>query len=112
MKCWRLKGRPRVAGFLGMAALSAPAAGAETIRIRVEDLAFVPAQVSVHPGDTVEWVNRDFVAHTATARDGTWDVTIPAEGTGHIVLKKAGEVEYYCRYHPAMRGRISIKAAP
>jgi plastocyanin len=102
----------RLACFLGVAAMSVPSAVAETIRIRVEDLGFVPAQVSVHVGDTVEWVSRDFVAHTATERDGGWDVVIPAGGSGHIVLKQAGEAEYYCRFHPAMRGRISVTASP
>ena len=38
----------------------------------MEKLAFVPAQVSAHVGDTIEWVNADFVAHTATARNGAW----------------------------------------
>jgi plastocyanin len=27
-----------------------------------------PQQISAHVGDTVEWVNADIVAHTATAR--------------------------------------------
>ncbi|MGH1575177.1 cupredoxin domain-containing protein [Methylobacterium sp. P31] len=93
-------------------ALSVSAAWAETIRIRVEDLAFVPAHVSARVGDTIEWVSRDFVAHTATERDGRWDVAIPAGGTGHVVLMQAGEAEYYCRYHPTMRGRISVTASP
>ncbi|MHB2206345.1 cupredoxin domain-containing protein [Methylobacterium sp. CM6257] len=99
-----------MASLVGLAVCPASSAAAETIRIRVEDLAYVPAQASAHVGDTVEWVSRDFVAHTATARDGRWDVAIPAEGTGHVVLKQAGETEYYCRYHPAMRGRISVGA--
>jgi plastocyanin len=25
-----------------------------------------------------------------------------------LVLKKAGTVEYYCRFHPNMKGRIAI----
>ncbi|ACA20696.1 conserved hypothetical protein [Methylobacterium sp. 4-46] len=102
----------RLAWLVGLATCPLSSAVAETIRIRVEDLAFVPAQVSARVGDTVEWVSRDFVAHTATARDETWDVAIPPEGTGHIVLIRAGEIEYYCRYHPAMRGRMSIHSAP
>ena len=48
-------------------------ARAETIQVKIEKLTFVPPQVSAHVGDTIEWVNADFVAHTASARDGAWD---------------------------------------
>ena len=74
----------------------------------MEKLAFVPAQVSVHVGDTIEWVNSDFVAHTATARDGAWDVLIPVKTTKSIVLKVEGVVDYYCKFHPNMTGRVSV----
>jgi plastocyanin len=35
-------------------------------------------------------------------------VIIPAKGTGRVVLKKIGVIEYYCRFHPNMVGRISV----
>jgi plastocyanin len=83
-------------------------AAAETIRIPVDKLAFTPAEVSAHVGDTIEWVNGDFLAHTATARSKEWDVMIPPNKTGRIALTRAGEIEYYCRFHPNMTGRISV----
>jgi plastocyanin len=39
---------------------------------------------------------------------GDWDVTIPAGATARVDLKKAGSVEFFCRYHPNMKGRIAI----
>jgi len=57
--------------------------------------------------DTIEWINKDIVAHTATVR-GDWDVTIAANSSASLVLKKAGTVDYYCRFHPNMKGRITI----
>jgi plastocyanin len=27
---------------------------------------------------------------------------------GRVTLKQAGSVEYYCRFHPNMSGRISV----
>lgn len=81
---------------------------AETIRVDIAKLAFAPAQVSAHVGDTIEWANSDFVAHTATARDKQWDVTIPSKGTGSVVLKSAGTIDYYCRFHPNMKGSIAV----
>jgi plastocyanin len=89
-------------------ALVAGSARAETIRVKIENLAFMPAQVAAHVGDTIEWTNADFVAHTATARNGTWDVMIPPAATATIVLKTDGMVEYYCKFHPNMTGQITI----
>lgn len=83
-------------------------ARADTIKVRLQKLAFVPAEITAHVGDTIEWVNSDFVAHTATARDGSWDVLIPVNGKKTVVLKAAGAVEYYCKFHPNMTARILV----
>ena len=83
-------------------------ARAETIQIKIEKLTFVPSQVSAHVGDTIEWVNADFVAHTATARDGAWDVMIAPSATASVMVKANGVVDYYCRFHPNMIGQITI----
>jgi plastocyanin len=93
---------------LGVVACAAPALGADTIRVMIDKLKFAPAQVSAHVGDTIEWVSSDFVAHTATARNKDWDVAIPANGTGRVTLQHAGDVDYFCRFHPNMTGRISV----
>jgi hypothetical protein len=47
--------------------------------------------------------NTDFVAHTATARDGAWDVVIPVNATKGVVLKAEGTVD---KFHPNMTGRV------
>jgi plastocyanin len=102
--------RPRL---LALSLLSAmlfctPAVAADTIRIAIDNLKFTPAQVSAHVGDTIEWVNSDFIAHTATARNKDWDVAIPAKGDVTLVLTHAGDVDYFCRFHPNMTGKISV----
>ncbi len=69
-----------------------------------------PAEAFAKIGDTVEWVNKDIFAHTATARNGGFDVTIPPKTTVTLVLKKAGPIDYYCRFHPNMKA--TLKVAP
>jgi plastocyanin len=83
-------------------------AAAETIRVNVDKLAFTPAEISARVGDTIEWVNADFLAHTATARGKEWEVMIAPNKTGRVTLKHAGNIDYYCRFHPNMSGRISV----
>ncbi len=97
----------RVLGALVLV-FAAGTARAEVVRIRIEKLAFVPAQVSAHVGDPIEWVNADFVAHTATARNGAWDVLIPVNATKSVVVQADGTADYYCKFHPNMTGRIAV----
>jgi plastocyanin len=99
--------RSFVLAVAALAALAIPAA-AETIRVDVGKVSYAPADVAAHVGDTIEWVNGDFLAHTATARNKEWDVMIMPNKTGRIALKRAGNIEYYCRFHPNMLGRISV----
>jgi plastocyanin len=54
--------------ILAMMGLITPAMAGETIRVTMSKLKLDPPQVSAHVGDTIEWTNSDFVAHTATAR--------------------------------------------
>jgi plastocyanin len=89
-------------------ALAAGSARAEVIEIKAEKLVFAPAQVSAHVGDTIVWVNADFVAHTATARNGAWDVMLPPNAKKQLVLKSAGTLDYYCKLHPNMIGKITV----
>jgi plastocyanin len=84
-------------------------AHAATIQITMENLVIAPAETSAKVGDTVEWVNKDIFAHTATARDGDFDVTMPPKTTMTLVLKKAGTVDYYCRFHPNMMAVLKIE---
>jgi len=91
-----------------VAAINAVSAHAETIQITMDKMVFSPIEVSASVGDTIAWVNNDILAHTATAPNGDWDVVIAAKKTVSLALKKAGTIEYYCRYHPNMKGRIVI----
>ncbi len=88
--------------------LTAGVTRADIIQVKIEKLAFVPAKVTAHVGDTIEWVNADFVAHTATARNGAWDILIPVNAKRNVVLKDEGTVDYYCKFHPNMTGRILV----
>jgi plastocyanin len=91
-----------------VAALFAVPARAATVQITIDKLVYGPAEVQAKVGDTVEWVNKDVIVHTATARNGDWDVTIASGKTSRVVLKKAGAVDYYCRFHPNMKARIVV----
>jgi plastocyanin len=92
---------------LVVAAAAVPA-HARTVRILMENLVLRPAETRAKVGDTVEWINDDMVAHTATARNGDFDMIVPSKSTVSFALLKAGTIEYYSRFHPIMKGRLRI----
>ena len=100
-------GRISLAAFVALGLLSVPVQ-AETIQVIVDKLVFVPVDVNAKVGDTVEWVNKDAFAHTATATNGDWNVTLAPKQNGQLVLKKPGTTDYFCKFHPNMKGRVIV----
>lgn len=97
-----------IACAIALASAVVPAQ-AGTVEISIENLQYAPAEATAKVGDTVEWINKDEFAHTATATSGDFDVNLPPKATGRIVVKKAGTVAYYCRYHPNMKATLKIE---
>ena len=96
---------PILAALMSGMSVSAHAA---TIQITMENLVISPTEASAKVGDTIEWINKDIFVHTATARNGDWDMTMPPKKTVTLVLKKAGTIEYYCRFHPNMKATLTV----
>jgi plastocyanin len=96
-----------LAALLIFAAIAVPVQ-ATTIQIVMENLVITPAEASAKVGDTIEWINKDVLAHTATARNGDFDVVLSAKQTAMFVLKKPGTVDYYCRFHPNMKATLAV----
>lgn len=97
------------AGLLAVAA-AWPGRGRAARRhaVVIDKMAFGASPPGVKAGDTVTWTNRDLVRHTATARNGAFDLDLPPGASASAVMGRAGAVAYYCRYHPAMRAEISV----
>jgi plastocyanin len=96
-----------VALLLQIASAHAGVAG-EVVQVKISDLAYSPANITIKPGDTVEWVNDDFIDHTATAKNGGWDVMLAAGKTARRTFEKSGTTHYFCRFHPDMTGTVTV----
>jgi len=83
-------------------------AQADAIRVTIDQLVFSPDIITAKVGDTIEWINKDPIDHTATVK-GDWEVMIPAGQTVIQPLEKAEAVDFYCRFHPNMMGRIIVE---
>jgi len=81
----------------------------ETHHVEIRRFRFVPAQLSIRRGDTVEWRNADFAPHTATGKNGGWDTgKLGRKEAAAITFDEPGHHAYYCVYHPHMTGEIII----
>lgn len=93
--------------MLGAAAVAAPSQ-AETIEVTIDRLVYAPAEIEAKVGDEIEWVNKDALVHTATLKGGA-EVLLPAKKSGSVLLQEPGSFDYICRYHPNMKGRITVR---
>ena len=101
--------RLAAAGALALvAACGRPAPRSHTVEIR--GFAYLPPTLEVTAGDTVVWINRDVVPHTATRDGGGWDSgSIDAGRTWRLVAASGASQPYYCAFHPNMRGRLAVR---
>lgn len=98
--------RAAVLAFLPLAGGPAAAAGPRTHRIEMQNMRFGPVPANIKAGDTIVWVNRDLVPHTATARDRSFDVVVPSRSSATMIVRRVGTIPFYCRYHPGMSGSL------
>ena len=96
------------AATLTALAVTAPAAFAADYIVVIDKMQFGPVPAELHPGDTITWQNDDIFRHSATARDESFDVDLPAKSSVKMVVGDVGSVEFFCKFHPGMKGILVI----
>lgn len=100
---------------LGLAALAgaplvlagARPARAATHEVTIERFKYIPAELTVAPGDTIIFTNKDAAPHTATASDGSFDTgRLNRNKSGQITVATAGTFGYICTFHRNMKGTV------
>ncbi|NIR42761.1 MAG: hypothetical protein GWN99_02705 [Gemmatimonadetes bacterium] len=78
--------------------------------VDIKRFAFHGSDVMVSEGGLVRWINRDPIAHTVAAADGSWRSPPIGPGETYTVhLDEAGRHEYVCTLHPKDRGTILVE---
>lgn len=90
---------------------TAPEPAPRTHTVEMRGMAFVPESLTVAVGDTLVWINRDIVPHTATAEaPPRWDTgLLSKDQSGRYVPRQPGAFAYLCAFHPTMRGALIVK---
>lgn len=96
--------------LLGLASSAPTQTPAREHVITMRNMSYGRMPAGIRVGDTIVWVNRDNVPHTATARNRSFNVNVPQGRSVRMTVRQAGAFAYYCIYHPAMRGTITFAA--
>lgn len=101
-----------LAAVLTLAVPGSAGAGEEVVEIEIREYQFIPAEVTVSPGTTVLWVNREKRQfHNVWFREAgeePGEYLFPGD-THERVFDDAGEYPYVCQPHQdRMSGRIIV----
>ena len=76
---------------------------------------YVPDEISVRPGHTVTWINRDVDSHTITSGtsesgpDGIFDSGLIGAGSSFFHrFQRKGRYRYFCMAHPWQVGTVTV----
>jgi plastocyanin len=79
--------------------------------ITINDFQYDPADLAVKVGDTITVTNNDVTPHTVTAKDGSFNADVPANGTATFTVSAAGSFPYYCTYHNSGHNEAKVTAS-
>ena len=73
---------------------------------------FIPIEITVVPGTTVTWVNKEAMRHTVVdLNKGFRSKTLAKDASFSFTFATAGDYDYLCSIHPNMKGKVIVKPA-
>src|SRR6202795_4466623 len=73
---------------------------------------FIPSEITVVPGTTVTWVNKETMPHTVVdTNKGFRSKALAKDASFSFTFATAGEYDYLCSIHPNMKGKVIVKPA-
>lgn len=80
---------------------------AAALSVRVDEMAFAPASLTVPVSSTVNWVWQDAPITHDVVGEG-FQSEIQSAGTFSHTFEEAGTYRYICSLHPSMTGTIEV----
>ena len=96
--------------FLAFAGTAFAEDAPATVTVKIENFTFTPAALTVKPGTAVTFENADDIPHSVVDKDGKFKSKPLDTGDKFtMTFADAGEVSYFCGFHPHMVGKIIVK---
>tara|TARA_Y100000310_G_scaffold154313_1_gene153875 strand:- start:1477 stop:1860 length:384 start_codon:yes stop_codon:yes gene_type:complete len=77
-------------------------------QVVISNAQFMPTDLEIKAGTTVEWNNADTKDHTITFENGDFDEILPVGASVTYTFEEVGELRYFCQFHPGMQGNIIV----
>ena len=94
-------------------AVAEPAAQApagKVVEVKVDNFSFSPQTITIAPGTTVIWTNRDDIPHTVVSDDKVFkSKVLDTDEKFSFTFDKAGNFPYFCSIHPKMTGKVIVQ---
>jgi plastocyanin len=80
--------------------------------VKILNFKYLPENLNIAAGETVQFVNQDEEPHTITAKNGSFD----SKGLDNAQVWKhtfmqPGTFPYLCSIHPYMQGKVTVNAS-
>ncbi len=87
--------------------------GGKTVHVTIQNFAFSPQTITIAPGTTVVWTQKDSAPHTVTSDDNAFPASsdLSAGQTYSYTFTKPGTYAYHCAVHPNMTAMVIVQAA-
>ena len=77
--------------------------------VEIRQMKFEPAEVKVHKGDRVLWINKDITNHDVTELSKkAWASSPLSTGQSWSMTVTKSE-DYFCNLHQVMKGKITLE---
>jgi plastocyanin len=88
-----------------------PVLGKDRNTVTIESFRYSPAKITIKRGESITFVNNDAAPHTVSPeKEGDFNSTGRLlQGDAKVVeFDKPGEFNYYCNFHPSMKGEVKV----
>jgi plastocyanin len=77
----------------------------------IDNMVFTPASITVKPGTTITWINKEGLTHTVTSDTlGVFDSgNMLKDKSFSFTFNTAGKFPYHCTLHPGMKGNVIVQ---
>src|SRR5438270_11933884 len=89
---------------------AAAASPAARVDVNIAKFAFAPKDITIAPGTTIVWTNRDETPHTVASNDKRFaSKGLDTDDTFEQTFASEGDFGYICTVHPFMTGVVHVR---
>ena len=97
-------------GLTTLAGTQLAAVAESTVEVTIDNFTFAPATITIEPGTTVKWLNRDDIPHTIVEKSLAFrSKALDTDDSFSHQFDDIGVVDYFCSLHPHMTGRVIVR---